>query len=67
MEIAGVVALASETGSQQNVSLFHNRQLKFSSLRPSSRDPAQREKTIVGLVYDVRSSNHELKAHLSTC
>jgi hypothetical protein len=67
MEIAGVVALASETGSQQNVSLFHNRQLKFSSLRPSSRDPAQREKTMVGLVYDVRYFNHELKAHLSTC
>jgi hypothetical protein len=52
IEIAGVVALASETGSQQNVSLFHNRQLKFSSLRLSSRDPAQRKKTIVGLVYN---------------
>jgi hypothetical protein len=50
MEIAGVVALASEIGSQQNVSLFHNRQLRFSSLRPSSSDPAHLEKTEVWLV-----------------
>jgi hypothetical protein len=46
MEIAGVVALASETGSQQKVSLFQSLQLRFSSLRPSSRDPAHREKTV---------------------
>jgi hypothetical protein len=46
IEIAGVVALASETGSQQKVSLFHNLQLKFSNLRPSSNEPAQREKTV---------------------
>lgn len=45
MEMAGVVELASETGSQQNVSLFHNRQLKFSSLRPSSNEPAHLENT----------------------
>jgi hypothetical protein len=45
MEIAGVVALASETGSQQKVSLFHSLQLKFSNLRPSSNDPAHLEKT----------------------
>jgi hypothetical protein len=45
MEMAGVVALASETGSQQNVSLFHSLQLRFSSLRPSSNDPAHLEKT----------------------
>lgn len=46
MEIAGVVALASDTGSQQKVSLFHNLQLKFSSLRPSSNEPAHLEKTV---------------------
>ena len=45
MEMAGVVALASETGSQQKVSRFHNLQLRFSSLRPSSNDPAHLEKT----------------------
>jgi hypothetical protein len=45
MEMAGVVELASETGSQQKVSLFHNRQLKFSNLRPSSNEPAHLEKT----------------------
>jgi hypothetical protein len=44
-EIAGVVALASETGSQQNVSLFQSLQLRFSSRRPSSKEPAHREKT----------------------
>jgi hypothetical protein len=44
MEMAGVVALASETGSQKNVSLFHSLQLRFSSLRPSSNDPAHLEK-----------------------
>jgi hypothetical protein len=45
MEMAGVVELASETGSQQKVSLFHSRQLKFSNLRPSSNEPAHLEKT----------------------
>ena len=45
MEIAGVVELASETGSQQKVSLFHNRQLRFSNLRPSSNEPAHLENT----------------------
>lgn len=45
MEIAGVVELASETGSQQNVSRFQSLQLKFSSLRPSSKDPAHLENT----------------------
>lgn len=45
MEIAGVVAFASP-GSQQKVSLFHNLQLRFSKRRPSSTDPAHREKTI---------------------
>jgi len=43
--MAGVVALASETGSQQKVSLFQSLQLRFSNLRPSSKEPAQREKT----------------------
>jgi hypothetical protein len=43
--MAGVVELASETGSQQKVSLFHNRQLRFSNLRPSSNDPAHLENT----------------------
>lgn len=47
--MAGVVELASETGSQQKVSRFHNRQLKFSNLRPSSRDPEHREKTVAGV------------------
>lgn len=46
IEIAGVVLLASETGSQQKVSLVHNLHDKFSSLRPSSRDPAHLEKTV---------------------
>lgn len=46
IEIAGVVALASDIGSQQKVSLFHNLQLRFSNRRPSSRDPAHREKTV---------------------
>jgi hypothetical protein len=46
IEIAGVVALASEVGSQQKVSRFHNLQLRFSRRRPSSNDPAHREKTV---------------------
>jgi hypothetical protein len=45
IEVAGVVALASEIGSQQKVSRFHNLQLRFSRRRPSSREPAHREKT----------------------
>ncbi len=44
MEIAGVVAFASPC-SQQKVSLFHSLQLRFSRRRPSSTDPAHREKT----------------------
>lgn len=51
LEVAGVVALASDIGSQQNVSLFHNLQLRFSNLRPSSNEPAQREKTVDVLVF----------------
>ena len=50
IEMAGVVALASEIGSQQKVSLFHNRQLRFSNLRPSSSEPAHLEKTANMLV-----------------
>jgi hypothetical protein len=46
IEIAGVVALASEIGSQQKVSLFHNLQLRFSNLLPSSREPAHLENTM---------------------
>jgi len=46
IEIAGVVALASEMGSQQNVSLFHSLQLKFSNRLPSSNEPAHRENTV---------------------
>jgi hypothetical protein len=46
IEMAGVVALASETGSQQNVSLFHNLQLRFSNRRPCSNDAAHLEKTL---------------------
>lgn len=45
IDIAGVVALASP-GAQQNVSLFHNLQLKFSSRRPSSIDPAHLLNTV---------------------
>jgi len=45
-EMVGVVALASDTGSQQNVSLFHILQLRFSNLRPSSNDAAHLEKTL---------------------
>jgi hypothetical protein len=46
IEMAGVVALASETGSQQNVSLFHNLQLRFSNRRPCSNDAAHLENTL---------------------
>lgn len=49
-EVAMVVELASEMGSQQNVSLFHTLQLRFSSLRPCSSDLEHREKTAVLLV-----------------
>jgi hypothetical protein len=51
IEMAGVVALASEMGSQQNVSLFHNLQLKFSNRLPSSNEPAHRENTVEMLVF----------------
>lgn len=66
MEMPGVVLLASETGSQQKVSLFHNRQLKFSNLRPSSNDEAHREKTIDVLVLPNQVHFKE-RAHPSTC
>lgn len=46
VEMAGVVELASETGSQQKVSLVQSLQLRFSSLRPSSSDFEHREKTV---------------------
>lgn len=67
MEMAGVVELASDTGSQQKVSLFHNLQLKFSNLRPSSSDPEHREKTELLLVTaQMMFEKHKL-THLSTC
>ena len=66
IEIAGVVALASEIGSQQKVSLFHNLQLRFSNLRPSSRDPAHREKTTSLLAFAVLNGIGD-NAHQSTC
>jgi hypothetical protein len=47
VEIAGVVALASEAESQQKNSLFHNLQLRLSNLRPSSNDAEHFEKTRV--------------------
>lgn len=66
IEMAGVVDLASSL-SQQNVSLFHNRQLRFSNRRPSSSDPAHLEKTVRGLAAtrDVRIGT--IAAHQSTC
>lgn len=67
IEIAGVVALASETGSQQNVSLFHNLQLRFSNLRPSSNDPAHLEKTAMKLVLGKSRRNSVIRTHQSTC
>jgi hypothetical protein len=61
MEMAGVVELASETGSQQKVSLFHNRQLRFSNLRPSSSEPAHLENTAnVSLCHGARSKGVQL-------
>jgi hypothetical protein len=59
IEIAGVVAFASETGSQQNVSLFHNLQDRFSNLRPSSNDPAHLEKTIRVSTWQIASSSSD--------
>ena len=44
MSIAGVVARCG-CASQQNVSLFHSRQLRFSNLLPSWIDSAHFEKT----------------------
>jgi len=58
IEVAGVVAFASEIGSQQKVSLFHNLQLRFSNRRPCSNDAAHLENTTRGLVLeDAASSN----------
>lgn len=65
IEMAGVVDLASSL-SQQNVSLFHNRQLRFSNLRPSSRDPAHREKTVPRLAPRALRIAR-IAAHQSTC
>jgi hypothetical protein len=45
VEMAGVVALASEAESQQKNSRFHNLQLRLSNLRPSSNDAEHFEKT----------------------
>lgn len=39
-------AIDNSLVSQQNVSLFHNRQLRFSNLRPCSTESAHLEKTI---------------------
>ena len=65
--MAGVVEFASDTGSQQKVSRFHNLQLRFSSLLPSSNDPEHLENTKATLA----SNQHLLEcfeyAHLSTC
>jgi hypothetical protein len=62
MEIAGVVALASEIGSQQKVSLFHSLQLKFSNRRPSSNDAAHLENTTPVLVLESAPSSNCAKA-----
>lgn len=56
MEIAGVAFFASSCW-QQKVSLFHNRQLRFSKRRPSSREPAHLEKTALQLAA-VQQSDH---------
>ena len=65
MEMAGVVELASETGSQQNVSLFHSRQLKFSNLRPSSNEPAHLENTAnVSLRHEWNSKEVHSPVHM---
>jgi hypothetical protein len=49
-EMAGVVELASEMGSQQKDSLPHSLQLRFSNRRPSSSDAEHLEKTAGWLV-----------------
>jgi hypothetical protein len=65
MEMAGVVELASETGSQQKVSLFHSRQLKFSNLRPSSNEPAHLENTAnVSLRHEWNSKEVHSPVHM---
>lgn len=64
MEIAGVVVLASKTASQQKVPLFHNRQLKFSNLRPSSIDEADRE--TANMLIFVCGPSSKKDAHPST-
>ena len=66
IEMAGVVAFASPAGSQQKVSLFHNLQLRFSNLRPSSKDPAHLEKTRPLVSNCPRQPGKEV-THLSTC
>lgn len=43
IEMGAVVS--TSLGAQQKVSRVHNLQLKFSRRRPSSNDPAHREKT----------------------
>lgn len=62
--IAGVVA-SSGCVSQQSVSRFHMRQLRFSSLRPFSIESAHFEKTKMG-VRKLRR-NAMFKTHHSTC
>ena len=64
MEIAGAVVLASKTASQQKVPLFHNRQLKFSNLRPSSIDEADRE--TANMLIFVCGPSSKKDAHPST-
>jgi hypothetical protein len=66
IEIAGVVALASPC-SQQKVSRFHNRQLRFSNRRPSSSEPAHREKTIKSLALYKLLTIAASDAYQSTC
>lgn len=68
-EVVRVVVLASETGSQQKVSLFHNLQLRFSRRRPSSREPAQRENTTweISVLAVPAALRAREESHLSTC
>ena len=63
-ELAGAVVLASKTASQQKVPLFHNRQLKFSNLRPSSIDEADRE--TANMLIFVCGPSSKKDAHPST-
>jgi hypothetical protein len=62
--MAGVVALASP-GSQQNVSRFHNLQLRFSKRLPSPNELAHLEKTMRRLDNERRSlSKGNLPLHM---